>query len=328
MPARKRAEALAVHAERADQDQIERHGWRLVLALPEAAREHREELVDFVGAIAASRSGTPLRRSRRATTFNLRFRAKTGQPFDLFVKLIDAPRGIQRLKHILRGSASARVARITARLLAAGLSAPPIWMRGRAPADGRELIVTPRAEGRGPLNTLEALSLIEKRAVLRALGAEIARMHRAGFVHGDLTPFNIFAVCEGPPRFIFLDHERTRHNFLLGRRRRALRNLVQLGRFKLPGMTRTDRLRILFGYAVAMKSRNARKLARRVAAMLERRLRRDRGFATVAPLRAEPALRGRASGAEGAAGRQPALSLPKGVCELRQDSESAEARPK
>jgi hypothetical protein len=284
-----------VHAERADQNQTERHGWRLVLALPETAREHREELVDFVGVVAAGRGDTPLRRSRRATTFNLRFRAKTGQPFDLFVKLVDAPRGIQKLKHLLRGSASARVARITARLLAAGLGAPPIWIRGRALADGRELIVTPRAEGRGPLYTLEALSLTQKRAVLGALGAEIARMHRAGFVHGDLTPFNIFAVCDEPPRFIFLDHDRTRHNFVLGRRRRAFRNLVQLGRFKLPGITRTDRLRILHGYAIAMKSRNARKLGRRVAAMLERRLHRDRGFATVAPLRAEPALRGRPS---------------------------------
>ena len=34
--------------------------------------------------------------------------------------------------------------------------------------------------------------VLQKRAVLRALGAEVAALHRAGFIHGDLTPYNVF----------------------------------------------------------------------------------------------------------------------------------------
>ena len=96
-------------------------------------------------------------------------------------------------------------------------------------------------------------ALESKRALLRALGGEIARLHRAGFIHGDLTPHNIFVGGGVRPRFIFIDHDRTRRAAALGRRRRQLRNLVQLGRFDLEGVTRTDRLRVFRAWADALK---------------------------------------------------------------------------
>jgi hypothetical protein len=128
------------------------------------------------------------------------------------------------------------------------------------------------------LRTLKALqcgAIDRKRAVLRALGAEIARLHRCGFVHGDLTPFNIFFVPAEPPRFVLIDHERTRRAGLIGRHRQALRNLVQLGRFDLPGLGARDRMRILAGYTALLERRGRRRLTRRVNAMLLRRIRRD-----------------------------------------------------
>jgi hypothetical protein len=102
-------------------------------------------------------------------------------------------------------------------------------------------------------------------------------------VHGDLTPFNIFFVRSEPPRFVLIDHERTRGLGLVGRRRRALRNLVQLGRFVLPGVGKTDRMRILAGYTAMLERRERRRLRRQVNAMLLRRIRRD-GVARVEPL--------------------------------------------
>ena len=48
-----------------------------------------------------------------------------------------------------------------------------------------------------------------------------------------------------PLRFVLIDHERTGRMGLIGRRRRAVRNLVRLGRFDLPDLTTTGRMRIL-----------------------------------------------------------------------------------
>ncbi len=266
-------------------DRVEVDGWRLTLALPAPVRELHDRLAEFVVAAADGRIVEPMRRSRHARTFQTQFAAGTGTPTSLFVKVIERPRRLKGLKRILRGSPARHVVRVTAELVAAGLNAPPVWILGNEIATGRELLVTPRAEGNGPLHTLAGLAgaVATKRAILRALGGEIARLHRGGFVHGDLTPFNIFIVRGEPPRFVLLDHERTRWSFFLGRTRRQLRNLVQLGRFNLPGLSRTDRLRTLAAYATAINSRDPRALVRLVNAMLERRIRRDGGLQEVKP---------------------------------------------
>jgi hypothetical protein len=267
-------------------ERIECGRWRLDLELPDALGDRREDLVSQVIALAGEGAVVPLRRSRHAVTYKARFRALAEEPGDVFIKVIDRPRGMDRIKSLIRGSAATRLRRITAQLTAAGFGAPPLWVRGYDRSSGREVIVTPRAEGTGPLRTLIAVGgdPVRKRALLRGLGAEIARLHRAAFVHGDLTPFNIFIVNGTRPRFVLLDHERTRRSFLIGRRRRNLRNLVQLGRFSLPGLSRSDRLRVMQAYAAAMGSRDLRGMTRRVAKMLEARLARDGGAETIAPL--------------------------------------------
>jgi hypothetical protein len=253
---------------------IEREGWHLTLA--EAASdlmaERREQLVTLALAAARGTAGPALRRTRTARTF--RVSLGKGPPREIFIKLLEWPRGLKRLKTMMRGPRSLHVARVTAALGAAGLIAPPVLLYGNEPASGREILLTAWAEGEGPFKALDRV-IAHKRATLRALGAEVARLHRAGFVHGDLTPFNLFVVFGEPRRFIFVDHERTRRTLIVGRRRRQLRNLVQLGRFGLPGLTRTDRMRVLQAYAGGLGRPAWLRLRRRAAAMLARRVARD-----------------------------------------------------
>lgn len=253
---------------------VEREGWRLTFA--EAASgltaESREQLIVLALAAVRGMVGRALRRSRNATAF--RVSLGKGSPREVFIKVLDRPRGLKRLKTIVRGPRSLHVVRVTAALGAAGLLAPPVLLYGNEPASGREILLTAWAEGDGPFKALDG-AIVHKRAMLRALGGEISRLHRAGFVHGDLTPFNMFVVFGEPPRFIFVDHERTRRTFIVGRRHRQLRNLVQLGRFGLPGLTRTDRMRVLRAYAGALKGPAWGRLRRRAVAMLARRIGRD-----------------------------------------------------
>ena len=198
----------------------------------------------------AERRAGCCRRSRNASSF----RSTTGSgqvSAEVFIKVIEPPHGIDRLKAILRGSRVAHVARITEKLNTAGFAAPPVLLFGREEATGRELLLTPVVNDDGPFRALEG-TLAQKRAMLRALGTELARLHRAGFIHGDLTPYNLFIARA--PRFTFIDHERTRRTFPIGRRRRQLRNLVQLGRFDLPSLSRTDRMRVLRAYGADLNS--------------------------------------------------------------------------
>jgi hypothetical protein len=141
-----------------------------------------------------------------------------------------------------------------------------------------------RFKARDHVEIGERLGGLDFEAAARISGARfvvmrgaVARLHRAGYIHGDLTPYNIFVVQTQPPRFIFLDHDRTRRGFPAGRRYRQLRNLVQLGRFDLPGLSNADRLRVFRAYADGLGLKRWHAMARRVARMLARRRRKDMG---------------------------------------------------
>jgi len=265
---------------------VEKEGWRLFTTQsPEFSSATVDELTKCALRVAGGEAGALLRRSRHGTTFRIRLKIEPGGDLDAFIKVIDAPRGLGALKRWIRGSKAAHIARVTDDLNLAGFTAPPILIYGSEGHGGREMVVARRAKGEGPLRILALLagSPAHKWAMLRALGGTIARLHRAGFVHGDLTPFNIFVLRSEPPRFTFFDHERTRRTFVLGRHRRQLRNLVQLGRFAMPGVSRTDRMRVLYGYAGERNPRGRRALIRTVARLLERRI-RSGGFEPVKPL--------------------------------------------
>jgi len=250
----------------------QQNGWRLAVADDFASAPD----VMRAALMLADSKCVPFRRSRHAATFLLR--SPSGrQDADLFVKHFDPPAGWERLKSWFRRTRLSRTERITIALRAAGFSVPPILLHGLHRESRREVIVTARAEGDGPILALRGLdgSIEAKRAVLCALGTEVGRLHGAGFIHGDLTPFNIRIVVDEPPRFAFIDNERTRRNAVIARRRRRLRNLVQLGRFALPGITRSDRMRVFRAYEATLHRCHSHSLERKAAAMLRRRTQRD-----------------------------------------------------
>jgi len=222
----------------------ERDGWRGLA----------EPTVDIdVASVARLVDGSG-RPSRHARTLPLAVGSER-----LFAKLYPAPAG-------WRARRAFRVSRV---LAAAGFGAPEALLvahRGEAgllvtrDAGGEDLA---QAVGRVD-STRDPEARRAKRRLLRLLGAEVARLHQAGFVHGDLVPPNV-RVTDG--RLVFLDNDRTRRSRLLVALS-ARRNLVQLGRFVVPGLTLTDRARVLDAYAAGreLSRRRRRRLARWVVA--------------------------------------------------------------
>jgi hypothetical protein len=215
--------------------------------------------IDPAACLAAAVGGAG-RASRHARTLSL---AAAGGA--LFVKTYPAPGGWRALRALRMGQA----------LAAAGLGAPEVVVAARR--GGAGLLVTRDAGGEDLLAAVarRRTRLGEKRALLGRLGAEVARLHRAGFVHGDLVPPNVRLVGE---RFVFLDNDRTRRSRLLVRLA-GRRNLVQLGRFVVPGLTVSDRARVLAAYAAGrgLSRRAHRRLARwLVAKTMARRCAIDR----------------------------------------------------
>jgi Lipopolysaccharide kinase (Kdo/WaaP) family len=256
--------------------EVENGGW-LLFAHREALDEHvAQQRAVTLALDAAHGHGIRLvRRSRHGETWFGRL-GDTGT--DVFIKVLDPTGGIEALRHWLRGARADHVAAISLELSRAGIGAPRVIVYGRERRGGRELIITERAPGHMMPRWLkggrERMAL--KRALLRALGAEVARLHGAGFIHGDLTPFNVVVAGDRePPRINFIDHERTRRTPLARMARPRLRNLVQLGRFELVGLTMTDRMRVWREYARAMRLRRARAERNRLARMLQARIARD-----------------------------------------------------
>jgi hypothetical protein len=256
---------------------IERDGWSLLLApaLAEVPTRLGLELIERALKIAAGSGGEPIRRSRHASTYPIQLGTPLDGATEVFVKLLDAPRGLKAVRRLVLRSRAERMQATLDALVAAGFAVAPILMLGDEHGSGRTMMVTARVAGDSLPNFLlrTAGAPGRRREVLRALGAEVARLHRAGFIHGDLTPYNIFVASGAPARFSLIDHERTAMPRVIWERRR-LRNLVQLCRFELAGMSRTDRIRIVDAYEHAMGG-TSHRLIRRVAAMLRARRLRD-----------------------------------------------------
>jgi hypothetical protein len=229
-------------------------GWRgLVRAdLPLAPHEVLE--------VVAAGGG---RRSRHARTRRVELAGGV-----VYVKAYPAPDARRAFRAFRMGHA----------LALAGFGAPEALLVGRRGRGG--VLVTRDVGAPSLLDALAAVSagsaaLAGKRRLLCALGEQVGRLHRAGFVHGDLVPSNLLAQGE---HLVLLDHDRTRRGPALvwwgGRR-----NLVQLGRFVVPGVTLSDRARVLGAYAEARgwSTRTRRRLARwLVRATTARRCRIDR----------------------------------------------------
>ncbi|HTY53941.1 MAG TPA: lipopolysaccharide kinase InaA family protein, partial [Candidatus Binataceae bacterium] len=238
----------------------------------ELTQAARERLIRLALDAASGAGDEPLRRSRHATTYRVRWAVKENRlPAEIYVKIFDVSRGFASLKERVRGSKAVNMARMLAALKKAGFGVPSLLMLGRERATGRSMAVTTAAEGDSLAEVIARDgpgAIARKRTLLRALGQEVARFHRAGFIHGDLTPHNVFVGDGAAVQFTFIDHDRTQRAARRGPRRGHLRNLVQLGRFEFEGLTRSDRMRFFRAYADTLELGAGKSAMRRVAKML------------------------------------------------------------
>jgi hypothetical protein len=253
-------------------------GWRIepVGQWQRVLPEDVERTVKDVVAVMEGERGL-YHRSRHAVTYYAQIEGGSGKTLELYIKIYDPPRGLPALKARVRGDRASNVLRMTAALQRNRFHTPEVVLKGTHGRNGQTMLTSVRADGIALPESLRRDNglVFRRRALLRALGAEVARLHRCGFVHGDLTPYNIFVIQSQPPRFVFLDHDRTRSGFPAGLRYRQLRNLVQLGRFDLPGLSNSGRLRFFHAYAAGLEGVRERAMLRRVATMLARRKRKD-----------------------------------------------------
>ncbi len=239
-------------------------------------------------------AGASLHRSKHADTYRW-----TRPEGDVYVKVYRRYRRWTALKDWFRPSKAENVRAVSARLAAAGFVVPQVLATGlehgrfgarRSWCATAGLGGEPVAERLAALGVQhEPTTLRAKRGVLDAVGREVARLHAAGVIAGDLVPANVWiALADGDVRVAFLDHDRTR----IGTRRpapwhRARRNLVQLNRVVLRGVSAADRLRVYRAYATERgwgraeaRSRVAWVIAKTIA---RRRAERGTGASMGAP---------------------------------------------
>jgi serine/threonine protein kinase len=198
--------------------------------------------------------------AKHPQTLELRDAAVSGADH-LYLKVFHARRGIVGLKDLFRRSKAFRSLRMNAALADAGFAAPAAIGAGELRVHGRlrrAFILSPAMEGApAPVflrnqqgTSARRLALAEKRRALKELALLIRRLHRLGFVHGDLVPSNILVSEIGGAgvRFVFMDNDRTRRFPPWLAQTLWKRNLVQLNRFPLPGISLQDRIRFFRCY--------------------------------------------------------------------------------
>jgi tRNA A-37 threonylcarbamoyl transferase component Bud32 len=218
----------------------------------------REPITDWVTAVERLiAGGASLHRSKHADTYRW-----TRPGGDVYVKVYRRYRRWTALKDWFRPSKAENVRRVSAELAARGFLVPTVLAVGeeRGMLGVRRSWCATAALGGEPIATriaalahgTDATTLRAKRGLLDTLGREIARLHHDGVVAGDLVPANVWiALAAAELRIAFLDHDRTRIASAPAPWQRARRNLVQLNRLVLHGVTTTDRLRVYRAYAAA-----------------------------------------------------------------------------
>lgn len=187
-------------------------------------------------------------------------------PHRHFFKQVFPRSHMEYIKQIFRKSRAYRDLKGTTIAASRGLQVPEVNCVIEEKKWGiiiRSVIITREVKGAIQLaKLLEKLHLNAKirtrRHLMRQLGAEMARWHRAGMRHGDARDSNILCripenpnvigVLEKPENmmieFCWLDNERSRPVF---RKRDFIRNLVQLNMTR-KGITITDRMRFWDAY--------------------------------------------------------------------------------
>jgi Lipopolysaccharide kinase (Kdo/WaaP) family len=236
----------------ADYQQRRAGNWRLTVL----ARDWNQELQEKILALVDRQTA-----SKHPQTFELASGGDhEGEP--RYLKVFHPPPGIDILKNLLRESKAARFLHQGLALSKAGFHAPIVIAVGetrRSPFSPRAFVLTMGVDGQSLVSYLHDCwsgrrprpALAEKRKALKRLAEVIRNFHDLGFVHGDLVPSNLFVwdVPGGGLEFCFMDNDRTRHYRPWLPQSLWKRNLVQLNRFPLPGISLQDRLRFFLAYS-------------------------------------------------------------------------------
>ena len=250
--------------------------WRLKVLPDVWSGELWQEVLSVIGRQAPDRHPQTVRLERRV-------RDKSAP---LFLKVFHPPSGIDAAKDFCRSSKAFRFLRQSVALAAAGFLVPTTVAAGEERTMRRlkrAFVLTAAVPGEpAPLFLRHccvegalALPLAEKRFGLEILGRELRRLHDAGFVLGDSVPSNIMIAREAGVgiRFYWMDHDRTRRYPRWLAQSLWKRNLVQLNRFPLPGITLQDRMRFFRAYS---GRRQGSAKERRLLDWLERKTRQRR----------------------------------------------------
>ncbi|WP_208596275.1 lipopolysaccharide kinase InaA family protein [Desulfovermiculus halophilus] len=181
----------------------------------------------------------------------------------------DRREGLKRLVRLGRG---ARAVKNEKMLYGAGFRVQEHLFWGRQ--GSRDYIVSREIKGVKMVSWLEGKGGAPKRRreILKHLGEEVGKLHRTGFVHGDLRLSNILIREDAEkPVFYFLDNERTHLHRRRIPRREIVKNLRQINTDAVSRLSRTDRLRIFQAYHAACGTRYTNTQIRRLLAEVEKR---------------------------------------------------------
>ena len=193
---------------------------------------------------------------------------------EFFLKVFHRRGGFWALKDLVRPTKATRFWRQGLALSAAGFQVPltiAVGANGRWRMATREFVLTEKIDG-VPVpfylglnfSTDRSMSAL-KRAAIRRLAKMLRLFHDLGFVHGDLVASNIFVAARARAGvdFYLMDNDRTRHYPYWMLQSRWKRNLIQLNRMPLPGISLQDRMRFFHAYLnVQRLSHGDRQLAR------------------------------------------------------------------
>ena len=208
-----------------------------------------------------------------------------GKESELYLKVFHPATGSAALKDALRPSKAFRSWRQGIALTGAGFAVPLTVAAGelrRCRILRRAFIMTEKVDGQPAHLFLRnwvhcghsKSGLAAKREGLRRVAELVRGFHQRGFVHGDLVASNIFiSDAAGRQMFYFMDNDRTHRYPTWAPQSLWKRNLIQLNRMPLPGITLQDRMRFFKSY---LGSQSLASGERRLAHWLERNTRRRR----------------------------------------------------
>jgi len=225
------------------------------------------------------------RRSKHPQTVVVEAEAGGGKK-KFYLKVFHGSPSVGAFKDLGRASKAFRFWRQGLSLSAAGFNVPLTIAAGelrRLRLLERAFVLTSEVDGQPlPAFLTELANVDDRKKVLRlkrvgvaGLADLIRQFHSQGFVHGDLVASNLLVSQDtsGEPTFFFMDNDRTRRYPLWFRQSLWKRNLIQLNRMPLPGISLQDRMRFLRAY-LARKERS--RADRQFAWWLEEKTRKRR----------------------------------------------------